>query len=135
VSHRRTDTGADGNPETQAQCHRHPEIACRVRSVLVFAIEHDSHFRARAEQLGNRYQYSSNRPLPYIPSGSEGGKLRAIGVSNFEPDRLMDIAAFNEVTPAVNQAEVNPFQQQADSVAFADPVDNSATRCMLSSAC
>lgn len=46
------------------------------------------------------------------------GKLRAIGVSNFEPDRLMDIAAFNDVTPAVNQVEVNPFQQQADSVAF-----------------
>ncbi|ESQ89250.1 2,5-diketo-D-gluconic acid reductase [Asticcacaulis sp. AC460] len=46
------------------------------------------------------------------------GMLRAIGVSNFEPDRLMDIAAFNEITPAVNQVEVNPFQQQVDSVAF-----------------
>jgi 2,5-diketo-D-gluconate reductase A len=31
------------------------------------------------------------------------GKLRAIGVSNFQPDRLMDIAAFNEIKPAVNQ--------------------------------
>ncbi len=46
------------------------------------------------------------------------GKVRAIGVSNFQPDRLMDIAAFNEVKPAVNQIEVNPFQQQEDSVAF-----------------
>jgi 2,5-diketo-D-gluconate reductase A len=46
------------------------------------------------------------------------GKLRAIGVSNFQPDRLMDIIAFNEVAPAVNQIEVNPFHQQADSVAF-----------------
>lgn len=46
------------------------------------------------------------------------GKLRAIGVSNFEPDRLMDIAAFNEVVPAVNQVEVNPFKQQTESVAF-----------------
>ena len=46
------------------------------------------------------------------------GKLRAIGVSNFHPDRLMDIKAFNEVAPAVNQIEVNPFHQQADSVAF-----------------
>ena len=46
------------------------------------------------------------------------GKLRAIGVSNFEPDRLMDIAAFNEITPAVNQVEINPFQQQESSVAF-----------------
>jgi 2,5-diketo-D-gluconate reductase A len=44
------------------------------------------------------------------------GKLRAIGVSNFQPDRLMDITAFNEVKPAVNQIEVNPFHQQAESV-------------------
>lgn len=46
------------------------------------------------------------------------GTLRAIGVSNFHPDRLMDIQAFNEVPPAVNQIEVNPWHQQADSVAF-----------------
>lgn len=46
------------------------------------------------------------------------GKLRAIGVSNFQPDRLMDIAVFNEVKPAVNQVEINPFQQQEESVAF-----------------
>jgi 2,5-diketo-D-gluconate reductase A len=46
------------------------------------------------------------------------GKLRAIGVSNFQPDRLMDIAAFNEIKPAVNQIEINPFQQQEESVAF-----------------
>ncbi len=46
------------------------------------------------------------------------GKLRAIGLSNFHPDRLMDIKAFNEVTPAVNQIEVNPFHQQAESADF-----------------
>jgi 2,5-diketo-D-gluconate reductase A len=46
------------------------------------------------------------------------GQLRAIGVSNFQPDRLMDITAFNEVKPAVNQVEINPFQQQGESVAF-----------------
>lgn len=39
------------------------------------------------------------------------GKLRAIGVSNFHPDRVMDLIAFNEVPPAVNQIEVNPFHQ------------------------
>lgn len=47
-----------------------------------------------------------------------GGKLRAIGVSNFQTDRLMDLIAFNDVAPAVNQIEINPFHQQADSVAF-----------------
>ena len=46
------------------------------------------------------------------------GKLRAIGVSNFHPDRLMDIIAFNEIKPAVNQIEVNPFHQQEESVSF-----------------
>ena len=46
------------------------------------------------------------------------GKLRAIGVSNFHPDRLMDIKAFNEIAPAVNQIEVNPFLQQMESVPF-----------------
>jgi 2,5-diketo-D-gluconate reductase A len=46
------------------------------------------------------------------------GKLRAIGVSNFHPDRLMDIKVFNEIAPAVNQVEVNPFEQQIDSAAF-----------------
>ena len=46
------------------------------------------------------------------------GKLRSIGVSNFEPDRLMDITAFNEVKPAVNQIEINPFQQQEPGVSF-----------------
>jgi len=46
------------------------------------------------------------------------GKVHAIGVSNFQPDRLMDITAFNEIKPAVNQIEINPFQQQGESVAF-----------------
>jgi 2,5-diketo-D-gluconate reductase A len=44
------------------------------------------------------------------------GKLRSIGVSNFQADRLMDIAVFNEIKPAVNQIEVNPFQQQVESI-------------------
>jgi 2,5-diketo-D-gluconate reductase A len=48
----------------------------------------------------------------------KAGKVRAIGVSNFHSDRLMDIKAFNEIAPAVNQIEVNPFHQQVDSVAF-----------------
>ena len=42
----------------------------------------------------------------------QAGKIRAIGVSNFQPDRLADLMAFNKVVPAVNQIEVNPFNQQ-----------------------
>ncbi len=46
------------------------------------------------------------------------GKLRAIGVSNFPPDRLMDIKSFNTIPPALNQIEINPFHQQTESVEF-----------------
>lgn len=42
-------------------------------------------------------------------------KIKAIGVSNFYPDRLVDLALFNEVKPAVNQIEINPFHQQLDA--------------------
>lgn len=46
------------------------------------------------------------------------GKIRAIGVSNFQPDRLMDLMIHHTITPAVNQIEVNPFQQQIDTHKF-----------------
>ncbi|KHL97559.1 2,5-diketo-D-gluconic acid reductase [Paenibacillus sp. IHB B 3415] len=45
-------------------------------------------------------------------------KIRAIGVSNFLPDRLMDLIVHNEIVPAVNQIETHPFYQQAESAAF-----------------
>jgi 2,5-diketo-D-gluconate reductase A len=40
------------------------------------------------------------------------GRVRAIGVSNFHPDRLVDLIEHNEVTPAVNQIETHPFYQR-----------------------
>ncbi|WP_339260882.1 aldo/keto reductase [Paenibacillus sp. FSL R5-0713] len=46
------------------------------------------------------------------------GKIKAIGVSNFLPDRLMDLIVHNEIVPAINQIETHPFQQQVDSAAF-----------------
>lgn len=46
------------------------------------------------------------------------GKMRAIGVSNFYPDRIMDLMVHNKITPAVNQIEVNPFQQQIETQKF-----------------
>jgi 2,5-diketo-D-gluconate reductase A len=48
----------------------------------------------------------------------KAGKIRAIGVSNFQPDRIMDIIAFNEVCPAVNQIETHPFNQQIETQKF-----------------
>jgi 2,5-diketo-D-gluconate reductase A len=46
------------------------------------------------------------------------GKIKAIGVSNFQPDRIMDLMIHNKITPAVNQIEVNPFQQQIETQTF-----------------
>ncbi|WP_315080716.1 aldo/keto reductase [uncultured Clostridium sp.] len=43
------------------------------------------------------------------------GKIRAIGVSNFQPDRLVDLIMHNEIVPAVNQVETNPFCQQVEN--------------------
>ncbi|MXV53153.1 aldo/keto reductase [Pedobacter sp. HMF7647] len=46
------------------------------------------------------------------------GKVRAVGVSNFQPDRLIDLIIHNEIVPAVNQVETHPFHQQHDAHAF-----------------
>ena len=45
----------------------------------------------------------------------KAGRIRAIGVSNFYPDRLVDFVLHNEVTPAVNQIEIHPFHHQDDA--------------------
>lgn len=46
------------------------------------------------------------------------GKIRAIGVSNFQPDRLIDLIIHNEIIPAVNQIETHPFHQQIEAQKF-----------------
>jgi len=46
------------------------------------------------------------------------GKIKAIGVSNFQPDRLMDMIIHNSVVPAVNQIETHPFCQQNETQKF-----------------
>ena len=48
------------------------------------------------------------------------GKLRAIGVSNFYPDRLVDIASFSRVKPMVNQVETHPCNQQVEAKKWMD---------------
>src|SRR5580765_3870962 len=46
------------------------------------------------------------------------GKVRAIGVSNFHPDRLIDLIIHHEIVPAVNQIETHPFHQQIETQKF-----------------
>jgi 2,5-diketo-D-gluconate reductase A len=46
------------------------------------------------------------------------GRAKAIGVSNFHPDRVIDLILHNEVPPAVNQVETHPFHQQVETQEF-----------------
>ena len=48
------------------------------------------------------------------------GNISAIGVSNFYPDRLVDLIKFNEVVPAINQVETHPFNQQVKAKEIMD---------------
>ena len=56
--------------------------------------------------------YGSWRALENI---NKDGLSRAVGVSNFYPDRLVDLILHNEITPAVNQVETHPFHQQVEA--------------------
>ena len=46
------------------------------------------------------------------------GRVRAIGISNFSMERMLDITLFNEVPPAVNQIEIHPFYQRPGEVEY-----------------
>lgn len=48
----------------------------------------------------------------------DSGKVKAIGISNFHPDRVMDLIIHNRISPAVNQIETHPFCQQTDTKVF-----------------
>lgn len=49
---------------------------------------------------------------------NKAGRVRAIGVSNFHPDRVMDLIMHHEIPPAVNQIETHPFNQQIETQKF-----------------
>ena len=53
----------------------------------------------------------------------EAKKIRAIGVSNFEPDQLIDLIAYNKITPAVNQVETNLYCQRKTERTWMDKKD------------
>ncbi|QXE38413.1 aldo/keto reductase [Streptomyces sp. GMY02] len=80
-------------------------------------------FEASTERLGLNYldlylihqpfgdYYSEWRAMQDL---HKEGRIRAIGVSNFPADRLIDLVVNNEITPAVNQVETHPFRQNCD---------------------
>lgn len=46
------------------------------------------------------------------------GRIKAIGISNFQPDRVMDLIVHNKIVPAINQIETHPFNQQTETQKF-----------------
>jgi diketogulonate reductase-like aldo/keto reductase len=82
---------------------------------------------ASIERLGLDYVdlYLLHQPFGDIHGAWRGlekaykeGKAKAIGISNFHPDRVMDMIVTDEIVPAVNQIEVNPFYQREDDRKF-----------------
>lgn len=82
-------------------------------------------FRTSLDKLGLDYLdlYLIHQPMnDYYGSWRameelyEEGKIRAIGVCNFYPERLADLCLYAKVTPAVNQVEIHPFFAQTDAM-------------------
>ena len=129
VGYRLIDTAASYQNETQVgNALRRSGIARDELFVTTKLWLQDTHYegaKAQFERSLNRLQldyvdlYLIHQPYGDVHGAwrameelHQAGKIRAIGVSNFHPDRLADLMAFNKVVPAVNQVEVNPFNQQ-----------------------
>lgn len=129
VGYRLIDTAASYQNETQVgNALRRSGIARDELFVTTKLWLQDTHYegaKAQFERSLNRLQldyvdlYLIHQPYGDVHGAwrameelHQAGKIRAIGVSNFHPDRLADLMAFNKTVPAVNQIEVNPFNQQ-----------------------
>lgn len=129
TGYRLIDTAASYQNETQVgNALKHSGIARNELFVTTKLWLQDTHYdgaKAQFERSLNRLQldyvdlYLIHQPYGDVHGAwrameelYQAGKIRAIGVSNFHPDRLADLMAFNTVIPAVNQVEVNPFTQQ-----------------------
>ncbi|EXU77106.1 aldo/keto reductase [Erwinia mallotivora] len=133
VGYRLIDTAASWQNETQVgNALKQSGIARNELFVTTKLWLQDTHYqgaKAQFERSLNRLQldyvdlYLIHQPYGDVHGAwrameelHHAGKIRAIGVSNFHPDRLADLMAFNKVVPAVNQIEVNPFNQQLHPV-------------------
>ncbi|EEQ10166.1 2,5-didehydrogluconate reductase [Yersinia mollaretii ATCC 43969] len=133
VGYRLIDTAASYQNETQVgNALKQSGIARNELFVTTKLWLQDTHYegaKAQFERSLNRLQldyvdlYLIHQPYGDVHGAwrameelYQAGKIRAIGVSNFHPDRLADLMAFNKIIPAVNQIEVNPFNQQLHAV-------------------
>lgn len=77
--------------------------------IINYLVEDNYKLRTRLNEV---IYYGAYRALQELYGE---GKIRSIGVSNFAPDRLADIVAFNKISPHVNQIETNPLHQQTEA--------------------
>ncbi len=84
-------------------------------------------FEASRQKLGLAYidLYLIHQPFGDVHGAwrameklNQEGRARAIGVSNFHPDRVMDLIVHNRIVPAVNQIEMHPFNQRTEAQRF-----------------
>lgn len=82
-------------------------------------------FQATLDRMGLDYLYLIHEPYGDVLGSWRAmeelyleGKIRAIGISNFLPDRVMDLMINSKIRPAVNQIENHPYHQQQEAVAF-----------------
>lgn len=66
------------------------------------------------------YEHAEQTVMQSLEKLYEAGKVRAIGVSNFEPDQLLDLIAYNKVIPAVDQIETNLYCQRSAEQGWMD---------------
>ena len=71
-------------------------------------------------QSDNRYFEENKEVWRAMETALKAGKIRAIGISNFYADRMVDFAAFNRIKPMVNQMETHIFNQQKELKKWAD---------------
>ena len=91
-------------------------IACAIETLATLG-----YAQASLAHIAQRAGISKGVIVYYFSSKEElyqEGRIRAIGVCNFPPDRLMDLMVHHQVVPAVNQVETHPFNQQIETQKF-----------------
>ena len=77
----------------------------------------------KVNQSEDRYVEGSRAAWKALEDAYKAGKLKAIGISNFYVDRMVDFASFNRIKPMVNQVETHIFNQQKEMKEWADKYD------------
>ena len=135
VGYRLIDTAAVyGNEAAVGRAMQHGGVSREELFITSKLWVQDAGYEAAKEAIDNSLQnlqtdyldlYLIHRPFGdyygawrAMEEAYDAGKIRAIGLSNFDPARVVDLTLNNRITPAVNQVECHPFYQQEDTRRF-----------------